>query len=72
MSAFPGAGAQVYYNAEGEPLGWDYPGDPGEDPGDPYDGYDVEDDYDDVACPECDQASVVDEDGCCVHCGTPR
>lgn len=25
MSAFPGAGAQVYYNEAGEPLGWDYP-----------------------------------------------
>lgn len=22
---FPGAHAQVYYNEEGEPLGWDYP-----------------------------------------------
>jgi hypothetical protein len=22
---FPGAGAHVYYNEEGEPLGWDYP-----------------------------------------------
>ncbi len=22
---FPGAGAQVYYNEAGEPLGWDYP-----------------------------------------------
>lgn len=32
---FPGAGAQVYYNEAGEPLGWDYPS---------YDGGDV--DYD--------------------------
>lgn len=23
--AFPGYGAQVYYNEAGEPLGWDYP-----------------------------------------------
>ena len=23
--AFPGAGAQVYVNEAGEPLGWDYP-----------------------------------------------
>lgn len=23
--AFPGPGAQVYYNEAGEPLGWDYP-----------------------------------------------
>jgi len=22
---FPGAGAQVYYNEAGEPVGWDYP-----------------------------------------------
>lgn len=22
-------------------------------------------------CPTCDEASVV-EDGCCIHCGTPR
>lgn len=25
MSMFPGAGAVVYYNEAGEPLGWDYP-----------------------------------------------
>lgn len=25
--AFPGPGAQVYYNEAGEPLGWDYPSD---------------------------------------------
>ena len=31
---FPGAGAQVYYNEAGEPLGWDYPS---------YDGRDFED-----------------------------
>lgn len=24
---FPGAGAQVYYNEAGEPIGWDYPSD---------------------------------------------
>ena len=23
-------------------------------------------------CPDCDEAAAVDEDGCCVHCGTPR
>jgi hypothetical protein len=22
---FPGPNAQIYYNEEGEPLGWDYP-----------------------------------------------
>lgn len=25
--AFPGPGAQVYYNEAGEPIGWDYPSD---------------------------------------------
>jgi len=30
---FPGAGAVVYRNEAGEPLGWDYPSD------DPYDSY---------------------------------
>lgn len=24
--AFPGAGASVHYNDEGEPMWWDYPG----------------------------------------------
>ena len=24
---FPGAGARVYYNEAGEPIGWDYPAD---------------------------------------------
>jgi hypothetical protein len=23
--AFPGAGARVFYNDAGEPIGWDYP-----------------------------------------------
>lgn len=23
-------------------------------------------------CPHCDEAAVVDEDGCCIHCGLPR
>ena len=37
--AFPGAGAQVYYNEDGEPLGWDYPSDDEPD----YDPYEDED-----------------------------
>lgn len=42
MSMFPGAGAQVYYNEAGEPLGWDYPSDG------PYeDDQDLDDDEDD-------------------------
>ena len=27
MSMFPGPGAHVYHNEDGEPLGWDYPAD---------------------------------------------
>jgi hypothetical protein len=23
-------------------------------------------------CPNCDEASVTDEEGCCIHCGVPR
>jgi hypothetical protein len=41
---FPGAGAQVYYNEAGEPLGWDYPGEP--DPGDAQDDADFYADFD--------------------------
>jgi hypothetical protein len=43
---FPPAGAQVYYNEAGEPLGWDMPSD---DPPelDPYDDYWDGDDDDD-------------------------
>ena len=33
---FPPANAQIYYNEEGEPLGWDIPSD---DPPDPDDFY---------------------------------
>ncbi len=49
---FPGAGAQVYYNEAGEPLGWDYPAED-----DPY--YDPLDNYDtsyatDYKCPICE------------------
>ncbi len=34
---FPGAGAHVYYNDAGEPLGWDYPSD------DPHNSYESDD-----------------------------
>lgn len=43
MSMFPGAGAHVYRNEAGEPIGWDYPSD--EPDYDPYDGLD--DQYED-------------------------
>jgi hypothetical protein len=63
---FPGAGAQVYYNDDGEPLGWDYPNydeppDVDEYYDDPYGYDDVEDDFEEedeepgdyCACQEC-------------------
>lgn len=37
---FPGANAQVYYNEDGEPLGWDYPSYDETAGCDPYDDYD--------------------------------
>lgn len=43
---FPSANSVVYYNEDGEPLGWDTPSyddDPGSDPYDDYDDYDDED-----------------------------
>lgn len=42
MSMFPGAGASVYYNEDGEPLGWDYPSYDEPDVDDFYADYDVE------------------------------
>jgi hypothetical protein len=49
---FPGAGAQVYYNDEGEPTGWDYSGyDEGPDPDD-FDKPDDDDDEPDI-CDNC-------------------
>lgn len=47
--AFPGAGAQVYYNDAGEPLGWDYPDydEPEYDPDDFLSGGPYSDGFDD-------------------------
>lgn len=54
---FPGAGASVYYNEAGEPLGWDYPSydEPEYDPDDYLAGYD--DDYEEHVhtCRGCDK-----------------
>ncbi len=54
---FPGAGAQIYRNDAGEPLGWDYPGyDEGPDPDDfdPYDNdFDEDGAPDWVECHDC-------------------
>jgi len=47
---FPGAGARVYYNEAGEPLGWDYPN---------YDAPPDVDDYDRWA----DEPDDEEEDG---------
>jgi hypothetical protein len=41
---FPGAGASIDYNSEGEVMGWDYPSDPDED-FDQSKYYDDESDY---------------------------
>lgn len=56
--AFPIAGAQVYYNEAGEPLGWDYP-DEGPDPDD-FDAYDDENFEPDDEDEECDEEYDVD------------
>jgi len=61
---FPTAGSTVYYNTEGELLGWDAP-----DYGDPYDAYDSEDfDHWDEApsfdsVEECEAAGLHAQDG---------
>jgi hypothetical protein len=53
MMVFPGAGARVYYNDAGEPLGWDYPSD---DPRDAWDEWqDREPEPDREPCDECDK-----------------
>lgn len=44
---FPGAGAVVYRNEAGEPIGWDYPSHDEPDPDEPDDGYDLGADEDD-------------------------
>lgn len=42
---FPGAGARIFYNEVGEPLGWDYPDNDAPPEPDDYD-YDYEEDDD--------------------------
>lgn len=51
---FPGAGAQVYYNDAGEPIGWDYPSscDWYDDPADLYDYDEYPEDLDHDVCLE--------------------
>ncbi len=59
---FPGAGAQVYRNEAGEPLGWDYPSEPDFDPFDGLD--DREDDRFDGGCIDCGEEAVIDSEFC--------
>ncbi len=53
MSMFPGAGATVYRNEAGEPLGWDYPSESDDSHRD--DPYGAEDDH-------CDEDADEDAD----------
>lgn len=57
MSMFPGAGAVVYYNEAGEPLGWDYPSEP-----DPADLYDDRDEDQTFKC-RCGESFWMDDEG---------
>lgn len=77
---FPGAGASVYYNEAGEPLGWDYPSayEPDYDPmdigGDDYDDYDDDDPCDGRHAPAFDPeqyapGSTVQPQNYCTRCG---
>lgn len=73
MSMFPGAGAQVYYNEAGEPLGWDYPSDPSEYAFDEPD-YTYEDDMPFEGCCEAGdydgpRYGESDTRATCSHCG---
>jgi hypothetical protein len=53
---FPGAGAQVYYNSDGEPTGWDhYPG---------YDNPPDPDDFDNDPNGDCEDAADYEPERC--------
>jgi len=73
MSMFPGAGAVVYRNEAGEPLGWDYPSEP-----DPSDSYDPYGDYGRLnrvpeecgMCGEYDDVVLDPRTGLCPRCAT--
>lgn len=58
MSMFPGAGAVIYRNEAGEPIGWDYPSEPEEYGSDPYDDYDHHEEADCFA----EELAEMDED----------
>lgn len=57
---FPGANARVYYNEDGEPLGWDYPSEP------------YEPDWDDLGggpdMPVTTPHPHADDEGYCLGC----
>lgn len=54
MSMFPGAGAHVYRNEAGEPIGWDYPS---------YDEPDPDEFYADDQYIDVDEDDSEDEHG---------
>lgn len=73
---FPGAGAVIYRNEVGEPMGWDYPDAYEPDPGDPYDAYDEGPDGPfDGCCEQGDwngpRTGAVDQSWTCSYCGEP-
>lgn len=54
---FPGAGAEVYYNEAGEPLGWDAPSEPGDNYCDSCGGS-----HHSIACPMDDDLEYDDDE----------
>jgi hypothetical protein len=60
---FPGAGATVYYNEDGEPLGWDAASSYDDEP-DAYEEYDGPDEWeDDEEDPDADEDCDLDGPG---------
>jgi hypothetical protein len=57
---FPGAGAQVYYNEAGEPIGWDYPS--YYDPDDFYNDFDELDADRELNDADLDDEEVIDDE----------
>lgn len=66
MSAFPGAGAQIYTNDAGEVIGWDYPAD--DDPADRFDDRDADrPEVEPVQCKCGEELWPDDDDGIVAH-----
>lgn len=73
---FPSAGAQIYRNEAGEPIGWDYPSD--EEPGDFDDHYENWEKPEFETVEECMDYGFHAKDGegidgwwVCDYCNTP-